>query len=134
MQLEAKTTQLGLDGRWGLEELHGNVVNSFQVPFKALAVAAIRILKDRQLALPISSHNGKCIFEGQILKLHCAELIHPFCCQVAFGSEVDQIALKQKIGLGICVKNIASIDANFINPIDDRFVHFIDMLHLWHPL
>ena len=85
-----------------------------QIPLKAFAVAAIRVFKDSHLAFAITAHHGEGVFDGQCAKVYGAEFGYPLFGQVALAFGINEVALQQKVALGVGIENVGFIDTNFV--------------------
>ena len=95
-----------------------------------LAVAAVGIFENRQLALPVAAHDLESVVHRQLVECDLAELFDPRFGQVLTRLHIDEIALKQVVALLIGVEDFGAVDADFVHAGDRRFGNLVDLREL----
>ena len=98
--------------------MDGHVVDLLQVALEALAVAAVRVLEHRQLALAVAAHDGEGILDRQRVERDGRQLLDPLLGQVAPRPGVDQVALDQVVAFGVGVEDVGAIDPDLVQAGD----------------
>ena len=97
------------------EHMQRDIAHLLQRRFHLVAVRAVRIFKDRDLALAVAEHQLEGILERQILPVHPAQLVDAGLGDVGLGLGVEDLAREQKRGLGVGVENLGA-DVHFVQP------------------
>jgi hypothetical protein len=111
----------------------GDVVDLLQVALEALAVAAVRVLEQRHLALAVAAHDGERILQGQRVEVDRQSFssrswVRLRRCLVSIIWPVDEVA-----AIGVGVVQVAA-DAHFVHARHGRLGDLVDAAHLRHPL
>ena len=106
--------------------MNRHIGDFLQVALEAFAVAAVRVFKHGELAFAVAAHLGEGVFDRQGAEVDGAEFGRALFGQVALGFGVDQVALQQKVAVGVGVKNVVVADADFVQAVHRRFGDFFD--------
>jgi hypothetical protein len=112
----------------------GDVVDLLQVALETLAVAAVGIFEDRQLALAIAAHDREGVLHGQQVETDGRELVHTLLSEVAALPGVKKGALDQEVALGIGVEDLHAVDAHLEQAGHRRSGDLVDVLELGNAL